>query len=226
MIDHDCTLDLNGKTLTGVVNVSEGVEVSIKNGNIVTKAAVTRSSAPTPAITNNMGKLTLTDVNVEADGACVYTIGTWTSGKTIEDLRSSRTVFTTIVGGQYKSDAEDTEEGLHPYAIMAIDNSLTVIENAVITGCGGVSLECADGNLKNVKSTATCNEGDSYGLYIYDAGTVVYDTDCKLGTVKAQKYNKNGEYKEKYGKLIVNNTEVNKKNSKAGAFGGMTWTTE
>lgn len=219
-------LDLNGKKLklgaaastyvapraaegTGAGLVNNGI-LTITNGDIeYTYGEYVTTGQKIGAIVNMKGgQLTLDNVNVTSDIYCVMTYGSWDEATLEENMESEATTTTVIKGGSYKSKGEfHSASGAHIYAIYAEDYGKTTIEEAEITGDGGIVVNCAVVDVKNAKITATDN--NTYGMYIIGTANVTVDTETEFNTESNTSVVAYSGSNAKYGKIVYNGNVLN-----------------
>lgn len=219
-------LDLNGKKLklgaaastyvapraaegTGAGLVNNGI-LTITNGDIeYTYGEYVTTGQKIGAIVNMKGgQLTLDNVNVTSDIYCVMTYGSWDEATLEENMESEATTTTVIKGGSYDSKGEfHSASGAHIYAIYAEDYGKTTIEEAEITGDGGIVVNCAVVDVKNAKITATDN--NTYGMYIIGTANVTVDTETEFITESNTSVVAYSGSNAKYGKIVYNGNVLN-----------------
>ena len=219
-------LDLNGKKLklgaaastyvapraaegTGAGLVNNGI-LTITNGDIeYTYGEYVTTGQKIGAIVNMKGgQLTLDNVNVTSDIYCVMTYGSWDEATLEANMESEATTTTVIKGGKYISSGEfHSASGAHIYAIYAEDYGKTTIEEAEITGDGGIVVNCAVVDVKNAKITATDN--NTYGIYIIGTANVTVDTETEFNTESNTSVVAYSGSNAKYGKIVYNGKVLN-----------------
>lgn len=220
------SLDLNGKKLklgaaastyvapraaegTGAGLVNNGI-LTITNGDIeYTYGEYVTTGQKIGAIVNMKGgQLTLDNVNVTSDIYCVMTYGSWDEATLEANMESEATTTTVIKGGSYNSNGEfHSASGAHIYAIYAEDYGKTTIEEAEITGDGGIVVNCAVVDVKNAKITATDN--NTYGIYIIGTANVTVDTETEFNTESNTSVVAYSGSNAKYGKIVYNGKVLN-----------------
>lgn len=219
-------LDLNGKKLklgaaastyvapraaegTGAGLVNNGI-LTITNGDIeYTYGDYVTTGQKIGAIVNMKGgQLTLDNVNVTSDIYCVMTYGSWDKTTLEANMESEATTTTIIKGGEYISSGEfHSTSGAHIYAIYAEDYGKTTIEEAKITGDGGIVVNCAVVDVKNAEITATDN--NTYGIYIIGTANVTVDTETEFNTKSNTSVVAYSGSNAKYGKIVYNGKVLN-----------------
>lgn len=219
-------LDLNGKKLklgaaastyvasraaegTGAGLVNNGI-LTITNGYIeYTYGEYVTTGQKIGAIVNKQGgQLTLDNVNVTSDIYCVMTYGSWDEATLEANMESEATTTTIIKGGSYNSNGGfHSASGAHIYAIYAEDYGKTTIEGAVITGDGGIVVNCAVVDVKNAEITATDN--NTYGIYIIGTANVTVDTETEFNTESNTSVVAYSGSNANYGKIVYNGKVLN-----------------
>jgi len=219
-------LDLNGKKLklgaaastyvapraaegTGAGLVNNGI-LTITNGDIEYAYGeyVTTGQKIGAIVNMKGGQLTLDNVNVTSDIYCVMTYGSWDEATLEANMESEATTTTVIKGGEYISSGEfHSASGAHIYAIYAEDYGKTTIEEAEITGDGGIVVNCAVVDVKNAKITATDN--NTYGIYIIGTANVTVDTETEFNTESNTSVVAYSGSNAKYGKIVYNGKVLN-----------------
>lgn len=200
-------LTKSGEVTHGIVNNGT---LTINGGNIVYNTGSTdfNVNAKKHAIYNK-GVLSLTKTSITSNAGVVYTEGTWTENKKLQE-QGAPTVTTYIDGGEYVStNTALGAKGEHMYAFNTVDNALLKITGgASIQGDGSVRVNCSKLNTDNAKLIATGSSAHS--LWIAGAAEISTTANTTYTAPGAKVVAYSGS-DAKYGIINYNNNALNSK---------------
>ena len=208
-VNTTATLDLNGKTLNlggtsaAMAKSASGTNGIVNKGTLVITGGkiVYASESINMSAIYNAGNITLTDVEIESNARCFVNKGTWNSGYTsLAQHGTTPSVVATITDCEFTSSLNDhLTEGKHIYAVHGEFYSKMVMKNTIVSGHGGISVDCSSAEMEKVTATHNCTTG-AHDLYVA-CGNATFDNQC----VFENAYAYSGD--NVYGNAVVNNKE-------------------